>query len=445
MVYEIVAGRSPKAKEKFGLLGTILLAKQYVQMEQVMSLANPVYLDVSSPHVILVSGKRGSGKSYTLGVIAEGMARIDPEIAENISTLIFDTLGIFWTMKYPNYRDDKLLSEWDLRPERLQPVIYVPFGLFDDYQEQGIPVDIPFAIKPSEVSGESWAEMFNLEIISPEGTLIERSLDAAKAEKEDISIDDIMAKAKIDARSTDHEKNIVENRFVEAKKWGLFSSKGTAIQDLFKGGQTAILDLSAYSQLENGQRIKALIIGLIAKKILEQRMEARKAEEIKLIEEGGFIFEREAIAVTEKKAPLVWIMIDEAHEFVPEESRPQTLASRPLIQLLREGRQPGISVILATQQPGKIHTDVMTQSDIILSHRVTAKIDIDALNQISSTYLPEAIQKYIDALPAEKGTAILIDDKLEKIYPVRVRPRLSWHGGEDPTAMRAAMAQFKLV
>jgi hypothetical protein len=443
MAYEIVAGRSPKAKEKFGLLGTILLGKQYVQMDQIMSLSNPVHLDVAGPHVVLVSGKRGSGKSYTLGVIAEGLARIDPAIAENISTLIFDTLGIFWTMKYPNYRDDDLLTKWGLRPEKLQPVIYVPIGLFDDYQEKGVPVDIPFAIKPFEVSGDSWSEILGISLLTPEGTLMERSIDVAKA-KGDIDIDDIIEAAKVDSRSTEHEKNIVENRFLEAKKWGIFSSKGTKIEELFKGGQTSILDLSAYSQLENGHRIKALVIGLISKKILEQRMEARKAEEIKLISEGGFILEKGA-AVVEKKAPLVWLMIDEAHEFLPHESQTPTLATQPLIQLLREGRQPGISVILATQQPGKIHTDVMTQSDIILSHRVTAKIDISALNQISSTYLPEAIQKYIDALPAEKGTAILIDDKLEKIYPMRIRPRLSWHGGEDPTAIRSELAQFQLI
>jgi DNA helicase HerA-like ATPase len=444
MAYEIIAGRSPRAKEKFGLLGTILIGKQYVQMGQIMSLSNPVYLDVGGPHIILVSGKRGSGKSYTLGVIAEGLARIDPEIAENISTLIFDTLGIFWTMKYPNYRDDKLLSTWDLRAEKLNPVLYVPVGLFNDYQEKGVPVDIPFALKPAEITGEAWCEMFEIKLLSPEGTLIERTVDAAKT-KEDLDIDDLIKATKADTRSTDHEKNVVENRFLEAKKWGLFSPKGTKLDDLFKGGQTAILDLSAYSQLEDGQRIKALVIGLISKRILEQRMSARKAEEIALIEEGGFIFEKEAVAVAGKKAPLVWIMIDEAHEFLPHEGQPPTLATRPLIQLLREGRQPGISVILATQQPGKIHTDVMTQSDIILSHRVTAKIDIDALNQIASTYLPEAIQKYIDSLPAEKGTAILIDDKLEKIYPMRVRPRFSWHGGEDPTAIRSELVQFKLV
>jgi hypothetical protein len=111
---------------------------------------------------------------------------------------------------------------------------------------------------------------------------------------------------------------------------------------------------------------------------------------------------------------------------------------------LREGRQPGISLVLATQQPGKIHTDVMTQADIVISHRLTARTDIESLNLIASTYLPYTIQKYVDELPADKGTAILIDDKLEKIYPMRVRPKMSWHGGEDPTAIREGLKAFGL-
>ena len=77
---------------------------------------------------------------------------------------------------------------------------------------------------------------------------------------------------------------------------------------------------------------------------------------------------------------MVWLVIDEAHEFLPREG--ETASSKPLIIILREGRQPGISLILATQQPGKIHTDVMTQSDIVLAHRVTSKPDVDALNHI---------------------------------------------------------------
>jgi ABC-type dipeptide/oligopeptide/nickel transport system ATPase component len=444
MAYEIVAGRSPTQREKFGLAGTILLGKNYVKFDSTVNLANQIYLDVANPHVILVSGKRGSGKSYTLSVIAEGLVDLPSDVSENISALIFDTMGIFWTMKYPNYRDDALLREWGLAPKSYRPIIYVPFGLFADYQAKGVPVDVPFAIKPSEVSADSWCEMFELDLISGEGTLIERALESAKEKFGDnFEINDLIDEVKKDPRASQKEKNVVEGRFIAAKKWGLFSKAGTKITELFKGGTTTILDLSAYTQIEGGERIKALVIGLVCSKILEQRMAARKAEEISLISEGGFLFGAEA-AVTEAKAPLVWIFIDEAHEFLPRESEKQTLASRPLIQLLREGRQPGISLVLATQQPGKIHTDVMTQADIVISHRLTAKIDIEALNLIAATYLPYTIQKYLDELPPEKGTAVLIDDKLEKIYPMRVRPKMSWHGGEDPTALRESLRAFGL-
>ena len=113
----------------------------------------------------------------------------------------------------------------------------------------------------------------------------------------------------------------------------------------------------------------------------------------------------------------------------------KTAASDALIQLLREGRQPGISVVLATQQPGQIHRDVMTQSDIVISHRVTSKPDLDALGYIMQTYLSESIRNYMNDLPSLKGSAIILDDNSERIYPMRVRPRFTWHGGEAPTAI----------
>jgi len=29
----------------------------------------------------------------------------------------------------------------------------------------------------------------------------------------------------------------------------------------------------------------------------------------------------------------------------------------------------------------------------------------------------------------------ILDDNSERIYPIRVRPRFTWHGGEAPTAI----------
>jgi DNA helicase HerA-like ATPase len=103
---------------------------------------------------------------------------------------------------------------------------------------------------------------------------------------------------------------------------------------------------------------------------------------------------------------------------------------------LREGRQPGISLVLATQQPGVIHRDAMTQADVVIAHRLTAQPDIEALNSIMQTYLLESIRKSMSDLPSLKGSALILDDNSERIYPIRVRPKYTWHGGESPSAIK---------
>ena len=98
MAYEIVVGRSEADRQRLGLRGSVLLGKHYVRMGEVESLSNLVYLDVNHSQVIFICGKRGSGKSYTLGAIVEGMANLPPDERKRLSLVILDTMGIFWTM-----------------------------------------------------------------------------------------------------------------------------------------------------------------------------------------------------------------------------------------------------------------------------------------------------------------------------------------------------------
>ena len=67
---------------------------------------------------------------------------------------------------------------------------------------------------------------------------------------------------------------------------------------------------------------------------------------------------------------------------------------------------------------------------------MTSKPDLEALNYIMQSYILDSIKKYMDDLPALKGSAIVLDDNSERIYPIRVRPRFTWHGGEAPTAIK---------
>jgi len=427
MAYDIIIGRNKEDKKRFGDRGLVYLGKGYVQMGNYTSLSNKIWLDVVRSHVILVAGKRGSGKSYSIGVMAEELANLESGVRENIAPLIFDTMGIFWTMKYKNEKDAILLEEWGLKPKNLPVTVWAPLGYFDEYEKRGIPVDKKFALATSELNIEDWLSIFELQMIEPVSILIQKILLELSG---DYDLDDIIDKINLSEESSDEVKKAGAALFLAAKAWKVFAKKGekaTKIEDLIKAGRTSVLDLSIYSSTATFN-IRGLIIGLVSKKLFNQRMLARKKEEIDSIQHG---FEK-----TEEKRemPLVWLFLDEAHEFLPMKEK--TPATNALIQLLREGRQPGISLVLATQQPGVIHRDVMTQSDVVLSHRLTNKKDMEALNEIMQSYLLESITKSMNALPAEKGSAIMLDDNSERLYPIRVKPRFTWHGGEAPKAVK---------
>ena len=399
-MYDIVVGRNKKDLDSYGTKGTILLGKHYVKMGQVSSLSNKIYLDVTRSHAVFVCGKRGGGKSYTMGVIAEGIAKLPENIRKNIAVVILDTMGIYWTMKFPNAKERNLLDLWNIEPESLDVKVFTPKGFYDDFKQKGIPTDHPFALKPSELDIDNWKQTLRFDKFSEEGIFINKILNILREKNDDYSIDDIVKLMKEDTEASKLTKNKAINMFENTNKWG---------------------------------------ISIVSQKLFTERMRYRRNEEFKAVNETVNYF----LEDVEKKMeyPMVWLMIDEAHEFLPVQG--STVATDPLVTILREGRQPGISLLLATQQPGKIHTDVLTQSDTVISHRITAKIDTDALGLLMQSYMRKSLDIYLDTLPREKGAAIILDDSNERMYSMRVRPRFTWHGGEAPTAIPRKKRVFK--
>ncbi|MFC6730270.1 helicase HerA domain-containing protein, partial [Natronoarchaeum mannanilyticum] len=56
----------------------------------------PLYLDLDGPHAALLVGKRGYGKSYTMGVIAESLAR-----SSGVAPVVVDPMGVFRELSAP--------------------------------------------------------------------------------------------------------------------------------------------------------------------------------------------------------------------------------------------------------------------------------------------------------------------------------------------------------
>lgn len=430
-MYEVIIGRNTEDRERFGLNGTVLLGKHYVKMGQVTSLSSPIYLDVNRSHVVFVCGKRGSGKSYSLGVVAEGISDLPEDVAQRLSVVIFDTMGIFWTMKYPNHKDALLLKEWGLEGKGLDVQIYTPTGYFKQYKEKGIPTDFPFSLKPSELAAADWCMAFDINPNDSAGVLIERTINKLRKQGSEYSIDDIIKAVNADTRAEQPIRDIVENQFLKTIDWGVFSEKGTSIAEFAVAGKITVLDISCYATMPGTWGIRSLIIGIISQKLFIERMVARKAEEFAALQKASRYFAEEKKPAVQM--PMVWLVLDEAHEFLPAHGK--TAATNGLITILREGREPGISLLLATQQPGKIHTDVITQADVVIAHRVTARVDVDALGMLMQSYMRHSLDAELNILPRVPGAALVFDDINERLYPMRVRPRLTWHGGEAPTSV----------
>jgi uncharacterized protein len=298
-------------------------------------------------------------------------------------------------------------------------------------RDMGVPTDASFSVRPVELQGSDWTTTFGLDQNDPIAVLIERTIHILMDTGESYSLKDIVTQLEKDPDASKETKNAAKNHFQAAMTWGIFAEEGTPLRKLINAGQVTVLDLSCYATEENSWNIKCLVIGLIAEKLFNERMLARKDEEFRDVERQTNFFAEEEPG---QDFPLVWLLIDEAHEFLPKDAK--TLATDPLVTILREGRQPGISLVLASQQPGKIHTDVMTQSDAIVAHRITAKLDTDALGALMQSYMRSGLDRELDNLPRTTGAALVMDDCNERIYPMQVRPRFTWHGGDAPAAVK---------
>jgi hypothetical protein len=415
-VEDIVIGREPEDFKAYEKKGCIFLGKHVVGSGLEFNLTNPVIMDVLRPHVILITGKRGSGKSYTSAVIAEEITKLPDDIRKNLSCLMIDTMGIFWSMKTPNDRQTIDLSEWGMKPKGFNVKSIIPVGAKAFYDKYSIQYDSTFAIKPSELSTTDWALTFKIDVFEPLGILLERVL--RKLQNKDYSIDDIINEIEKDNRSDEKERMSLENRFISAKGWGIFSHESVPIGEFLEPGIISVLDVSLQDT-----SVRSLMIGILCREIYQARMASRRSEEIALM--GG---------ETSKKVPMTWITIDECHEYLPVKG--ETAATNDLLTLLRQGRQPGISLVLITQRPNKIHEDAVSQADLIIAHRLTAKPDVESLSAVMQTYLLSDIRKLMQMLPKNKGAALILDDNSERVFNIQVRPRQSWHAGESPVAIK---------
>ncbi|MFC2174304.1 helicase HerA domain-containing protein [archaeon] len=426
----VFVGRSQSLHRKYGREGALLLGKVAEQEKY----GEFIYLDALMPHTVFVCGAKGSGKSYTLGVIAEELIYKNP----NVAVVIIDPIGIYWSMKYPNQEETELdeLIRMGLAPRGVAETrVFVPYGVRNTLPKDTY--DKTYALRPADLNVDDWCITFDIDRFSPTGLLLEKALEKVfngykTTENKhvnpnpDYGLEEIINCLNADAELVSKAKGFksdsrraLTSRFESAKSWGIFSANGTPLVDLCQEGKVSVIDVSFLDE-----KVNALVIGLLARKILNARKLATRKSAMK----------RLAVSmeeVLETGIPPTWLFIDEAHTLIPSGSQ-KTAASDAMIEYVKQGRRPGCSLVMATQQPSALDTKVLSQLDLLVCHKLTFDDDIKAVFKRMPADIPkEYSSRFIKTLPI--GHCLIGDrsDHTNRVFAAHLRPRFSQHEGRE--------------
>jgi DNA helicase HerA-like ATPase len=374
----------------------------------------PIYIESNRSRAILICGKRGSGKSYTMGVILEELYG-----QENTLVIVIDPLRNFYTMSRANEDQEDDLYRWNLSPRGTPVRLLIPgdpvkrYGkkVIDALQSQGVQVE-SFRINPGDLAPDTWLDLFNLSLTEPMGLALYRSVSQLRhAQEVYFSLEDLIDKVKKSSRAKETTTEALLARLeVALDEWDLFSSYYKEVTEIFDVQAVNVIDVGVLGSSRFG--LRNLVVLILTQDLFRKRSQARLQEELGL----------------PTGVPKVWLAIDEAQEFVP--SGRTSLSKESLIQWVKEGRQPGLSLIAATQQPAAIDRELLSQCDLVLAHKVTTSDDVDALNRLSHNYMASELKQYLRQIN-RKGEALLVDDEEEVVKVAEIRPRRSRHGGAE--------------
>jgi DNA helicase HerA-like ATPase len=338
---------------------------------------------------------------------------------EDSLVIVIDPLRNFYTMSRPNDDQEEALYQWNLSPRSVPVRLLIPgdpikrYGekVIDALKSQGVQVE-SFRINPGDLTPDTWLDLFDLSLTEPMGLALYRSVSQLRhSEGINFSLDDLIEKVKKSNRSKETTTEALLARLeVALDEWDLFSSYYKEVTEIFDVHAVNVIDVGVLGSSRFG--LRNLVVLILTQDLFRKRSQARLQEELGL-----------ATGV-----PKVWLAIDEAQEFVP--SGRASLSKESLIQWVKEGRQPGLSLIAATQQPAAIDRELLSQCDLVLAHKVTTSDDVDALNRLSHNYMASELKQYLRQID-RRGEALLVDDEEESVRVVQVRPRRSRHGGAE--------------
>ena len=430
------------------------------------------WMDTRGAHALYVMGKRRSGKSYTLGALAEGLAARSwiRQGDREQGVLILDTMNVYLTMPFGveatfarGSDDVRQLRRWRLEAESPRVELFRPVGtLLPDAIDS-----TEISLRASDLESEEWCGLFEADpFADPLGHLItelhakvavdgyvDSRSGATVGARQNFVLRDLLSAL---LRDTDLQRyhqttrESLRRRLESVRRLPLFAEQGLDVRQLIVPGQVSVLLLR-----ELDEQLRSVLVALIVKKMMQLRGDAEQHERVRdihlaraerLRENGGAAGGEEKAAedaarVARAGLQRCWLIVDEAHNYIPAVG--MVPSRRPLKKYVDEGRNLGLSIVVATQHPAGLDPSIQRNADTVLVHSLSLRDDIQAAEGMINTAAPQQLalgtkQRFegprtfegaIRNLPA--GYALASTDRANRLIPLCIRPRLTVHGGGD--------------
>jgi hypothetical protein len=418
-----------------------------------------IWLSTTKEQVIAVVGKRGSGKSFTLGVVAEGLALASaaPHVGRQKrarATLLFDPLDVYWTTRLPvaPSANEEAQRHFDLADSAKLSGLHFNVDAWVPGTSNRRDTDpswfSTFQLPVPRLGLEEWELLLGVSVLSePMGQALADALGLVRAGYQRrgssvagsaiFDIPQLVDAAQADELiSTYHAESLraLRQRLSSLQGTGLFHKIGTPIEELLAPGRLTVLLLGRLPQ-----SYRAAIVAVVTRMLIERRSEAAFAEKRLALDPELTEEERQRLEATiSGGVPRTMVALDEAQTFLaPGIFGP---AREVFVRLVKEGRNLGLSAVLATQQPSAIDQRILSQVETFISHQLVTEPDIRAVKDNLKSSFPDSVEFGRQELDVSgllrtlgPGQCLVssadMNTQVRRSLVMSVRPRATVHGG----------------
>jgi len=325
-------------------------------------------------HVAILA-KSGSGKSYAMGVLIEEI------IEKNIPSIIIDPHGEYSSLKFPS--EEKNLDQFNIKPKGFPNKIN-EFSL-DPEKNPGTK---QLKIGIGELSAVEFTQLLPAKLTNIQLGLLYSTLKETGKTDFDGLISGL-------EEEENNAKWTLINIVEYIKQLGIFHKQGTKPSELIQPGKLSIINLRG---------VPKEVQEVIVYKLVYDLFEARKNSSI----------------------PPFFLVVEEAHNFVPERSFGEAKSSAILRTVASEGRKFGLGMAIVSQRPARVDKNILSQCSSQIILKLTNPNDIKAISSSVEGITPET-EKEIKNLTI--GTAMVVG-LVDLPLLVKIRARKTKHGGE---------------